>query len=89
VTKIIIKRIIADVVMFLSVLFAPWYFTALLALLSAVLFPKFWEAVLAGLFLDAMYGGEAAGIYGRFGLFTALAAVTVFAVEAAKKQVRI
>ncbi|NOY35733.1 MAG: hypothetical protein GXP44_02345 [bacterium] len=83
------KRIIADIVLFLSVFFAPWYFTALLAFLFVVLFPKFWEAVLAGLFLDAMYGGETAGVYGRFGLFTAISAIVVFAIERVKRQIRI
>lgn len=84
-----IKRIAADIVLFMSVFFAPWYLTVLLAFLFVVLFPKFWEAVFAGLFLDAMYGSESGTLYGRFGLFTAAAAIAVIAVERIKKRIRI
>ncbi len=84
-----IKRIFADIALFLSIFFAPWYAAAGLGIVFIILFPRFWEAVLAGVFLDAMYGSENAGIYGRFGIFTLMALVLILFIERIKKQIRI
>jgi len=84
-----LKRIIADVVLFFSIFFAPWWVTIVLGALSIIFLPMFWEAVLVGMFLDAMYGGRMEGIYGRFGFFTVIALILVIASGRIKKQIRI
>ncbi len=87
------KRIFADTILFLSIFFAPWYVAAGLGAVFVILFPRFWEAVLAGIFLDAMYYLPAERgaplLYGRFGVFTALALVLILFIGRIKKQIRI
>lgn len=83
------KRIIADTILFLSIFFAPWWVTVGLGVLFVFLFPRFWETVLAGLFLDALYYTETSGIYGRFGVFTISALILIVVAEKIKKQIRI
>lgn len=84
-----IKRIIADIILLLSVFFLPWYFTLAAAVLFAFVFKSFWEAVVAGLFLDSLNYTQTSGIYGRFGLFTLTAVILIIVMEKIKKIVRV
>lgn len=83
------KRIFADIILFLSLFFAPWYATAGLGAVFIILFPDFWEAVLAAIFLDAMYGSETTGFYGKFGVFTLAALILILFIGRIKKQIRV
>ena len=51
-----ILRIASFIILFLSVIFAPWPVAAALAVLLAASFPLFWEMIIAGLLLGAIYG---------------------------------
>ena len=86
--KKVIKRVIADVVLFSAIFFAPWYWTAGLAVLFIILFPRYWEAVLAGFLLDAMYSVPTQGFYGRFGIFTISALILLLVLGGIKKRIR-
>lgn len=77
-----IKRIIADAVLFLSIFFLPWYLTAALGIIFIFLFSKFWEAAGAGFFIDALY-------LEGFGIFTICALLLVFFLNAIKEKVRL
>ncbi len=85
-------RATADIILFLSILFAPWYYPVFFAVLFIILFPSFWEAVAAGIIMDAIYyapaGGETA-FYHHFGLFTFLALFLTLISLKIKKQLRI
>jgi hypothetical protein len=54
----LILRIISFIILFLSVAFLPWPVTVALTLMAIAVFPWFWEAVIMGIFLGAMYGSE-------------------------------
>lgn len=84
-----IKRIIADVLLFSSLFILPWQWTAVLAVIFIILFGNFWEAVLAGFILDAFYSVPNTKIYGRFGVFTAIALVLVLASKILRKKIRL
>ena len=50
------SRIAAGVALTLSVLYAPLWFTAVLALFFAAVFPCYYELVVAGIAIDLLYG---------------------------------
>ncbi len=85
-------RVVADIILFLSIFFAPWYYPVFLGVLFIILFSSFWEAVVAGFIMDALYhipAGEGIAFYHRFGVFTLSALfLTVISVKI-KKQLRI
>lgn len=51
-----ILRILSSIILILSAIFAPWPVTAALAVLFAASFSLFWEMIIAGLLLGAVYG---------------------------------
>jgi len=83
------RRIIIDIIFFLSIFFAPWWLFVGTGVIFVFFFPRFWEAVFGGLFLDALYHMETGVIYGRFGFFMISALVLIIVAEEIKKQIRI
>lgn len=81
-------RILCDIVLFLSLFFAPWWGTAALAVIFMVLFNRCWEAVAAMIFLDTLYSIPNAKIYGRFGVFTIIFLILFFTIDNFKKKLR-
>lgn len=51
-----ILRIVSFAVLFFSVVFLPWPVTVGLAVIATTLFSWFWEAVITGILLGALYG---------------------------------
>lgn len=84
-----IKRIIADIILFLSIFFAPWYIAVGLGVLFVILFHRFWEVLVAGLFLDALYSISDSGLLSRFGIFTFLFLLFLLIVEKIKSNIRL
>lgn len=50
-----ILRIAFFIVLFLSVIFLPWFITLGLAIIATTLFSWFWEIVIIGILLGALY----------------------------------
>ena len=50
------RRILADVVIFLSFIFLPWWCTISLAIISIFVVRPFFEFALVGFFIDLTYG---------------------------------
>jgi len=65
------KRIAADIILFLSILFLPWWLTTAIALLFLFFFHFFIEFVIAGFIVDMLFR---AGDIPMFGL----SAVAIF-----------
>ncbi len=57
------KRIVADIILFLSLLLFPWWVSLLLGLFLAFQFRNFYEIILAGLSLDLLFDGSAGGFH--------------------------
>lgn len=52
-----LKRIIFDVILFLSIVaFAPWWVVVIFAIALTFYFPNYYEIIVAGVLLDAIYG---------------------------------
>lgn len=66
----------------------PWYATAGLGIIGLVLFRKFWEVILVGFIIDALYYVPGQNFIGRFGFFTAGAAILFVVFYFIKKKIR-
>jgi hypothetical protein len=69
-------RIIWNIGIILSILFLPWWVTAIVTVAACFFVNKFFEAIFYGILLDAFYGTEL-GIHGFAYVFSA-ASVSVF-----------
>ena len=83
-----LKRILADIILFASLVFAPWYWTAVLAVVGLVLFRKFWEIIALGFLIDALYSLPVSGIIARFGFFTIASVVLFLITNVVRKELR-
>lgn len=81
-------RASADALLFLSVLLAPWWFSAFLSVIGVVIFKNFYEAFFAGLAFDMLYGTPLRGTGGFQFFFSSAAFVTLFIAETVRKAVR-
>ncbi len=50
------KRITADIILLLSVLFLPWWVTIILALALTFYFEFYYEFIIAAILIDMLYG---------------------------------
>lgn len=66
------RRIIVDVALILAIIFLPHYIYLPALLIAILVLPFFWEGVLFGLFVDALYGH---GV--RYGLWSLLVLLAV------------
>lgn len=83
-----IFRVSTDILILLSILYLPWWFTAFLALLGIFLFKNFYEVVFAGFLLDLLYGTAVKEFYGIWFIFTAFFLILFILMERLKKNIR-
>jgi len=83
-----IKRIICDIGLFLGIFFLPWWGTAILAFIFMILFKRFWEGVIAMLFIDSLYSLPTSKFYGHFGIFIVSAIILLLIIENLKTRIR-
>ena len=81
-------RIFAIIILFVSVTAAPHPITIVLVAVCVFLFPRFWEAVAFGVFLDALYGVSEPHWFGFQFIYTFLILVLIIAIEQLKKSLR-
>lgn len=62
-----ISRIVVDGILFVGVLFAPWWVVACGVVVSAFFFDLFAESIIIGTLYDIFYGGMVAGAGGYEG----------------------
>ena len=80
-----ILRIASFILLFLSAVFAPWPVTVGVAVIFAALFSWFWEIVIIGFLLGAIYGFSKGQSGLLFSFFVSIFAA-VFLVEESVKQ---
>lgn len=82
----LLLRIILDAVLFFSIFLLPWWFSLFLGFACVFLFKNFFEALLVGFVLDALYGIAGQTFFKTNMLFTFLsAAVLAFSYLARKR----
>jgi hypothetical protein len=87
-SEIYIKRIAFDAVLFFSVLFFPWWCFIFFAILGCIMFKNYFEMLIAGFFMDALYGTEAIAFHGFRLFFTLSTLVLFFSVDFLKSKIR-
>jgi len=81
-------RILADIIIFLSILFLPWWVTIFLVLFGIFFFNHFYEAIIAGILIDLLYGTRAEEFFGIWFLFFIIFSSIYFFGEKLKKNIR-
>lgn len=83
-----VLRVLASVVLLLSVLYLPFWVSVILALGAMIYFPAFWEAAVIFLISDALYGAPTDRFFGfTFASFT-FALALLGAAEILKRKLR-
>lgn len=82
-------RILCDIVLFASLFFLAWHWTAILAVIFIIIFPNFFEGIAAAFIFDFINSVPNAVFTGRLGIITALALILFFAANILRKRLRI
>jgi len=83
------KRIFCDVVLLALLFYCPWYLAAAAIFAFAVIFPGYWEGVVAALIIDSFYSVSSLSFKGGFGMFTLPAMVLVYLSGIIRSKIRI
>jgi hypothetical protein len=79
-----LKRIIFDILLFISAIVAPWWFTGIFSIVILYYFKNFNEIILFGLVMDILYGRLADTFHWydyRFTLFFLILLLTSFFIK--------
>lgn len=82
-------RIMANIIIFLAVLYIPWWLVSVAVFLCILYFRNFYEAFFFGLLFDTLYGVNIASVHGFQFIFSSVFLVLVFAVDFLKGKVRV
>jgi len=81
-------RILAFIVLLLSILFMPFWVSVILALAGMIYFSIFWEAVILFLLSDLLYGAREAKFSGVVFISFILSLVVLIIIEFMKKKIK-
>jgi hypothetical protein len=82
-------RIFIDIILILSIFYFPWWVTALFALSGIFIFKNFYESIIAGFLIDALYGTKTSEFAGVWFVFTASFFLLYILSTRLKKNIRI
>ena len=82
------NRIIATVIIFLSIVFLPYWVYVPLLFLAIIFFPFFWEGVLYGFLIDAIYGEIALSFGGVLTSYGFWSVIVLMALLPIKQRIR-
>lgn len=82
-------RLLASVIIFVSILFFPYWVYLPVLLISMVVFPFFWEAIVFGFLIDVFYGGGVRGLPAFVSPFALLALVLIFVLAPLQERLRL
>lgn len=68
-------RILANIVIFLAVCVAPWWFCLILLCIGMFVFKNFYESLAIALFLDGFHGAPGAAFFGTNTFFITITGV--------------
>ena len=84
-----LKRIILDLLLFLSILlFVPWWATVFFAVVLAFYFKHYYELIVVGFIIDALYGIPQIWFFNIEILFGLISIFTYIFIEFLKKKIR-
>lgn len=83
------SRILADILIFFFVLYAPGWLFVITLFACVCYFKNFYEAFFFGLLFDMLYGAEIASLHGFRFVFSSIFLVLIFAVDFVKGKLRV
>jgi len=81
-------RILASILLLFSILFMPFWISAILAFAGMIYFAVFWEAVILFLLSDLLYGAREAKFYGAIFVSFIIAIMVLGIIEITKKKLK-
>lgn len=82
-------RIIADIFLFLTILYTPWWLVSAAVFLCILCFKNFYEAFFFGLLFDMLYGVSIPSMHGFRFIFSSVFLFLIFAADFVKAKVRV
>ena len=83
-------RLLANVLLCLAVFMVPWWVVALIALVALIAFERFYEALIAGVIMDALFSMPTTASFPAWSfVFFAGSAIAFLLVELAKRRMRV
>lgn len=82
-------RIIANVILLLLIFVAPWWVVLICAAGATLYFERYYEILIAGLCMDALFGAPFAPLYGIQFIFLGATALILLLIELVKPRLRI
>lgn len=83
-----ILRIIASLIILLSILFLPFWVSVILALIATIYFRVFWEAIILFFISDLLYGAKEARFFNITLVSTIFIVIILLLVEFIKKKLK-
>ena len=81
------QRIMADILLFIAILFLPWWIYIPILIALTVVMPIFWEGILLGFLIDTLYG---TGLFDSFWLeFPTALSIAILLIVAEPLRVRL
>jgi len=82
-----LKRIILDIILFISlVAFVPWWLVVIFAIALSFYFPNYYEIIIAGILLDALYGAPQALFFNLTPFFSVASLIFFLLTSLLKKK---
>lgn len=81
-------RVVLDILLFLSLILLPWWLTTLIVVALLFYFPKFYEAIFAGFFMDAVFATSTSTLADFQFFFTTLYILLFIIFEVLKPHIR-
>jgi len=66
-----VYRVLINAFIFISIFYLPWWVTTIVVLSGVIFFKNFYEAILAGLIIDMIYGAKTVEFANIWFVFTA------------------
>jgi hypothetical protein len=82
-------RYLADSLIFLAAIVAPWWLTIPVAAMFALRYKSYYELIALGVILDALYGVPLSVLYGRAMIFSISCSLIFMVAEFLKPQLRL
>lgn len=82
------KRIVFNIFLVASVIYMPWWVTAVLAVAGVFMFKRFYEIVAVGVLMDLLYGVPAPRFFNFWFVFTIGSLAVYLAAMKVKESLR-
>jgi hypothetical protein len=80
--------VLFDAVLLFFVFFFPWWYSVVFIFIGGLIFQNFFEGLVAGVLMDALYGTEAVAFYGFRLFFSSYSLLAIIITDFLKRKIR-